>query len=114
LSCTSGSTFDAEKASRDALSSAEATSPDHWRRHYSGCVLGAVLAGQARYDEAEPLLVTGYEGMAQRISSTPFENRSALEDCGGWIVQLYERRGRAGSADEWRAKPPPKSQRTPW
>ena len=95
---------EAESAVREALSSAEKTSPDHWRRYNSSCLLGAALAEQAKYTEAEPRLVSGYDGLAQRISTIPFENRSALDRCGTWIVELYENWGKMEKAAEWQSK----------
>jgi hypothetical protein len=89
---------------REALSSAEKTSPDHWRRYNSSSILRAALAGQGKYGEAEPLLLSGYEGRAQRVSTIPFENRSALDQCGTWIVELYENWGKLERVAEWRSK----------
>ena len=39
---------EAETAAREALSSAEKISPDHWRRFNSSSLLGAALAGQGK------------------------------------------------------------------
>jgi hypothetical protein len=36
--------------------------PDDWRRFRAESVLGAILAGQKKYADAEPLLVEGYRG----------------------------------------------------
>jgi eukaryotic-like serine/threonine-protein kinase len=67
-------------------------------------LLGASLAGQKKYAEAEPLLVSGYEGMRQRADTVPVYNRSQLEQAGKWIVQLYQDWGQPEKAAEWRAK----------
>ena len=97
---------DAETAIREALSSYDNTSPDNWRRYYSRTILGATLAGQGRYADAEPLLLSGYEGMAQREATMPFENRSALDQGGEWIVQLYRDWGQPQKAAVWRSRSP--------
>jgi hypothetical protein len=66
--------------------------------------VGASLAGQKKYSDAEPLLVSGYEGLVQRQSTIPADKRSALEQAGSRIVQLYEGWGKSEKATEWRHK----------
>ena len=52
----------AEPLAREALAAYQKTASDDWRRYDAESVLGASLAGQHKYAEAEPLLVSGYEG----------------------------------------------------
>ena len=40
--------------------------PDDWRTFNARSLLGGSLLGQKKYAEAEPLLLSGYEGMKQR------------------------------------------------
>ena len=40
--------------------------PDDWGTFYTRSMLGFSLLGQKKFVEAEPLLVSGYEGMKQR------------------------------------------------
>ena len=73
--------------------------------HRARALLGATLAGQRKYADAEPLLLSGHEGMAARQAAIPFEIRStALARASGWIVQLYRDWGRADKAAEWNEK----------
>ena len=44
--------------------------------------------GRGNHAEAEPLLRSGYQGMFQRQSSIPVENRSTLDEVKGWIDLL--------------------------
>ena len=53
---------------------------------------------QAKFAEAEPPLVAGYRGMAQRKAVLP----AALRRAGEWILQLYTNWGNPEQAAEWR------------
>ena len=95
---------DAERTIREALNGYEKARTDDWRPHRARALLGATLAGQGRYTDAEPLLVSGHEGMTSRYATIPFENRLVLNRSGGWIVQLYRDWGRPDKAAEWSEK----------
>jgi tetratricopeptide (TPR) repeat protein len=60
-------------------------------------LLGASLAGQGRYEEAEPLLVRAYEGMVEGAQW----KSAALER----LLALYEAWGKPEKATEWRGRP---------
>jgi eukaryotic-like serine/threonine-protein kinase len=89
---------------REALTSYEKTTPNAWRRYDTQSLLGASLAGQKMYGEAEPLVVSGYEGMLQREVTVPIESRFNLERAGAWIVQLYRDWGKPEKAAAWTQK----------
>jgi serine/threonine protein kinase/tetratricopeptide (TPR) repeat protein len=97
---------DAERAIREALNGYEKAGTDDWRPHRARALLGATLAGQRKYADAEPLLLSGHEGMSSRRATIQFENRSALDRSGSWIVQLYRDWGRPDKAAEWAEKLP--------
>jgi hypothetical protein len=69
-------------------------------------MLGAALAGQKKYAEAEPFLVQGYEGMKQREGKIPPPLKHRLTEAIERLVQLYDEWGRKDTADEWRRKLP--------
>ena len=71
--------------------------------------LGGSLLGQAKYAEAEPLLLAGYEGMRAREAKTPRVKEDLPGTAGERIVRLYEAWGKPEEAKAWRAKliPPP-------
>lgn len=89
---------------REALSGLEKSRPDSWERFDSQSMLGAALAGQGKYVEAEPLLVSGYEGLVQHQASIPQSNRSSMRQAGERIVHLYEDWKKPPKAAEWRTK----------
>ena len=45
--------------------------PDDWLTFNARSLLGGSLLGQKKYAEAEPLLLSGYEGMKQREDKIP-------------------------------------------
>jgi eukaryotic-like serine/threonine-protein kinase len=71
-------------------------------------LVGASLAGQKRYEEAEPFLISGYQGMVQRQTGIPPESRQVVSQTEKRIVQLYEAWGKPEKAAGWRAKIQPK------
>ena len=67
-------------------------------------MLGTALAALAKYADAEPLLVAGYQGLIRRKAAIPWESRSAPEQAGERIVQLYQDWGKPEKVAEWRQK----------
>jgi eukaryotic-like serine/threonine-protein kinase len=94
----------AETFLRQALNTQEKKNPDSWQRFDSQSLLGAALVGQRKYAEAEPLLLSGYDGLIQRKASIPQGSRSAVKQAGDRIVQLYERWRKPESEAQWRTK----------
>ena len=94
----------AESLLREALNNDAKTATDSWRRYRCRSLLGASLAGQRKYMEAESPLISGYQGMVQREATIPFEDRLALAQAGERIVQLYEAWEKPDKAAEWREK----------
>ena len=66
-------------------------------------MLGGSLLGQKKYTEAEPLLVSGYEGMKQREDKIP-ANSIRLSEAAHRLVLLYEATGRPDQAAEWKKR----------
>jgi serine/threonine-protein kinase len=65
-------------------------------------LLGAALAGQGKYAEAEPLLLEGYEEMKKLGPAIAVD--ANLPEAGQRIVRLYEAWGKPEKAAEWRQK----------
>jgi eukaryotic-like serine/threonine-protein kinase len=95
---------EAESLLSEAFHFHEKKNADGWQRYDVQSMLGASLALQARFTEAEPLLLAGYHGLVQRKGNIPIESRFALEQAGDRIVQLYRDWGNAEKAAEWRKK----------
>jgi hypothetical protein len=74
-------------------------------------MLGAALAGQKKFAEAEPLLLDSYQRMKQVAAQMPPEAKIRLVEAAQRLVDLYEAWDRPESATQWRKsveKVPPK------
>ena len=111
-----------EPLARQSLAIREQKMPDNWRTFHTRSMLGGSLAGQKKYAEAEPLLLSGYKGMIQREDKIPATGKENLKQALQRLVQLdqYDRPPRAGcrmereadrvhqaEAGEQAAAPPP-------
>jgi tetratricopeptide (TPR) repeat protein len=94
----------AETLLRQALESYQKSTTSTWDRYHCETMLGASLAGQKKYADAEVLLLSGYQGMLQRQATTPASNRLKLGQAGERIVLLYQDWGKPEKATEWRKK----------
>jgi tetratricopeptide (TPR) repeat protein len=94
----------AEVLLRDALNLHEQAHTSSWVRYDCQSLLGACLSAQARYADAEPLLVSGYGGMTQQMATIPAASRFRLTQSGADIIALYQHWGRPDKAREWRTK----------
>jgi hypothetical protein len=95
---------EAESILRECLKIREAKLPDDWSRFNTMSQLGGALLGQARYADAEPLVVRSYEGMKAREAKIPPKAKLRLPEAAELVVRLYDACGRPERAAEWRAK----------
>jgi non-specific serine/threonine protein kinase/serine/threonine-protein kinase len=89
---------------RDALAANEKSPSDDWRRYHIQALLGGSLAGQKKYAEAEPLMLSGYEGLTKREGTIAADTRSVVREAVDRIVRLYEDWGKPAKAAEWRSQ----------
>src|SRR6185369_6119512 len=87
---------------RDCLNLRQKTRPDEWRRFHTMSQLGAALAAQARYSEAEPLLIAGYEGLKAREGKMPAHRKKDLAAAASRIILLYDAWDQPEKANRWR------------
>jgi tetratricopeptide (TPR) repeat protein len=95
---------EAEALAQECLALREKLIPDDWRTSNARSLLGGALLGQKKYTEAEPLLLSGYEGMTQRKEKIPAAGKVRLKETLHRLVQLYDATGRADQAAEWKQK----------
>jgi tetratricopeptide (TPR) repeat protein len=95
---------EAEALFREGLKGLEKQSPDAWAKFNCQSLLGASLAGQGRYSEAEPLILAGYQGLVERESRIPAYSRSSVVQAGERIFQMYQASGEPDKAAEWRKR----------
>ena len=87
---------------RGCLDIQKQTMPSDYRRYLTEALLGASLAGDHKYAEAEPLLVGGYEGMKQNADGVSDLNRQKMKKVGELVVKFYAAWNKPDKAAEWR------------
>ena len=75
-----GKFAEAEPVARECVALREKLIPNDWRTFNARSMLGGSLLGQKKYVEAEPLLLSGYEGMKQREVNIPPEGKVRLNE----------------------------------
>ena len=95
---------EAESVLQPCLAFRESRQPDDWSTFDTRSAIGECRLGQARFAEAEPLIVAGYEGMKAREAKIPAQHRPRLAQAAGRAVRLYEAWGNPEKAAEWRVK----------
>jgi len=88
----------AEPLLRERLTMSEEKEPTTLKQFDTMIKLGACLAVQRKFDEAELLLLGGYEGLKMQMEVSGPLVVEALER----LVQLYESWGKNDKANEWR------------
>jgi len=99
-----GLASDIEPMLRECLSIRLEQLPDDWRTFNTQNMLGGSLLGQQKYADAEPLLLSGYEGMKLREASIPPAGRLRLKEALERLVRLYDEWGKVDEAAKWKAE----------
>ena len=90
----------AESDLRQALEILRGLPPGHWRTALCESVLGEGLTAEGRYDEAEGLLLRGFESLDRRAGVRNRDTQEALQR----LIRLYESWGRPEAAEPYRAR----------
>ncbi|NOX99261.1 MAG: toll/interleukin-1 receptor domain-containing protein [Verrucomicrobia bacterium] len=91
----------AEKMYRELIALRKRLTPDDSNLFYAQLSLGQLLLHQRQYPEAEPLLLSGYEGL---LLSLPAQTKKPLENPIRLLIQLYENWGKTTKSAKWRTK----------
>jgi eukaryotic-like serine/threonine-protein kinase len=89
---------EAEATLRRALTAYEQNNSATWERYFCQTLLGATLAGQKKYSEAEPLLVGGYQAMRDRKNEIRSDYRPLLDELGPEVEKFYANSGQTAKA----------------
>src|SRR5262249_35135768 len=90
---------DAEPLFRACLAIRERERPNELITFHTKARLGAVLLGQKKHADAEPLLLQGYEGMKKlKIAASRVEMKETVN----WLIELYDAWAQKDKADLWR------------
>jgi tetratricopeptide (TPR) repeat protein len=101
---------ESEPLARGAVDFARKKQADDPARFIAESLLGASLAGQKKYAEAEPLLLEGYQGMLDRKDRLGVPYLWQLDKAREWIIELYQGWRKPEKAAEWRTKTAPQRQ----
>lgn len=104
--CNLDAYVEAEPILRESLAIRERLQPEDWSTFNVRSILGEAILGQQRFAEAEPLLLSAYEGMKARENTIPKEAKIRLRDAKERIVRLYDFWEKPDLAKAWRQKPP--------
>jgi len=99
-----GKFAESETLAREAVETDRKKRPDDWQCFRAESLLGASLAGQKKYGEAEPLLLEGYQGMAARKERIRVPDWCHLDRAREWIAKLYQAWGKPEKAAEWKSQ----------
>lgn len=94
--------MECEVLARETEAIGRTKQPDNWLRFWAESLLGASLAGEKKYEEAEPLLLDGYRGMLARKDLISVPNWRHLDSAHEWIVEMYEGWGKPAKAAGWK------------
>ena len=94
---------EAEPMIRECLAIRHKKLPNDWRTFDALSLMGSALSRQVKYAEAEPLLLSGYDGMKQRESTIPAPTK-VLSRAVNRLVQHYESSGRSADAAVWKER----------
>jgi len=92
----------AETCLRESLTIREKKLPDDWVHFNTKSLLGGALAGQTKFQEAEPLLVEGYSGMKEREAKIPPAAQTRLPEAIRRVVDLYTAWEKPDEAEKWK------------
>jgi serine/threonine protein kinase len=93
---------EAELALRESLTIRQKDQPDDWTTYKTESLLGEALLDQKKYDEAERRLLAGWEGLKNRVSKMPSDQKDQLTHAVERLVRLYESWGKPDKAAKWR------------
>jgi serine/threonine-protein kinase len=95
---------EAEPVLRECLAIRGKGQPDGWPRFVTMSQLGGALLGQGRHADAEPLIVSGYQGLTDREVTLPPAARALQTEAADRVIRLYETWPKPEQAAAWKAR----------
>ena len=78
--------------------------PDDWLTSAYQVFYGQALLRQEKYEEAEPALLAGYEGLSERIDEIPESQQPYVTQAIRALVELYRATEKPEKVKEWQEK----------
>lgn len=94
----------AEEMLRESLAIREKMELDKWTTFNTQSLLGGACLSQKKLDEAEPLLIKGYEGMKQRVNTIPPQGQIRLSEALDRLIQFYTETNKPNELKKWQAE----------
>jgi hypothetical protein len=94
----------AETYLRECLAICEEKLSDDWLLFVTKSRLGEALAGQNKFEDAQPLLIEGYEGLKESRSKQPSVVGPHLTRAAERLVDLYTSWDKPDEAEKWRSQ----------
>jgi hypothetical protein len=98
----SGQYAEAEPLARECLAIREKKPPGDWRTFSTRSLVGDCLLGQQKYAEAEPLLLSGYQGLKEREASIPQFGKPRVQEALQRLVRLYGATSQTNQMAKWK------------
>lgn len=95
---------DAETLLREYLALLEQNEAQGWRRWDAEGAVGEALAGQGNHAEAEPLLLSSYEGLRSYAEKHPEADQGLARGAVRRLVDNYDAWGKQDAASMWRKR----------
>lgn len=102
LNC--GKPAEAEELFREALTLQEKSQPNRWTTYYSASMLGDSLFAQKKFQEAEPWLLKGAQGLLSQIRTIPPQRTDRLSAAIDRILQFYTETNKPDEVKKWQAE----------
>jgi eukaryotic-like serine/threonine-protein kinase len=94
----------AEPLLRECLAIREKKESNVWTTFNTQSMLGGSLLSQKNYEDAEPLLLKGYEGMKDREKDIPPQGATRISEALDRLIELYTATDKPEEANKWRAE----------
>jgi serine/threonine protein kinase len=95
---------EAEPILRKAVATYDQKMPASWQYYSAVSALGACLSDQAKYADAEDLLLESQEGLEDLVAELPRTARSEMTRCMERLVSLYDAWNKPADAATWRRR----------
>jgi len=95
---------EAGTALQECLSIREKRLPDDWLTFNTRSALGGNLMARKNYAAAEPLLISGYNGLSAHQAEIPAAGKRRVKDAIERLLHLYEATGHSEEAAQWKRR----------
>jgi len=87
---TQGQFAEAEAGASECLGIRRIMYPDDWSTYDTMSLLGAIYLAQKQFDDAKPLLLSGYSGLREREGGIPSYAKPRLAEAAERLVEFYQ------------------------